>query len=204
MIIFDVGANTGLSTKNFINSNNFIYSFEPIPYLCEYYLFPLRSSNYFVIQKAVSDFNGRATFNIAKQDYSLTDGSLYGCSSLHQFSEDLNSKWPGRKDFEFFEEIEVDTIRMDKFIKENNIGKVDYLKCDTQGNDLKVLKSFGNYIKVLYSGTIECVNKNSLYKDVDNSLDSATYFLESVGFNITDIQSNDKFNNEVNVSFSRI
>lgn len=203
MIIFDVGANTGVSTKHYISDTNFIYAFEPIPQLVSTYLNPLKSTNYFVIEKAVSDFDGYATFNIAKQDPSLTDGSLFGCSSLYEFSDNLEETWPGRQDFEVTQKIDVDVIRMDTFIKEVRIAKIDYLHCDTQGNDLKVLKSFDQYIGFLKSGKIECVKKNSLYKKTDNHLDSVIDFLKTNGFQINEVQSNDDFDNEVNVLFSR-
>jgi FkbM family methyltransferase len=203
MIIFDVGANTGESTKEYISETNIIYAFEPIPQLVETYLLPLQSINYFIIQKAVSDFDGTASFNIAKQDPSLTDGSLFGCSSLYEFSDNLDQTWPGRQDFEVTQKIDVDIIRMDTFIKEAHIAKIDYLHCDTQGNDLKVLQSFGGYIGFLNSGKIECVKQNSLYKDVDNDLDTVVDFLKSNGFQINKVESNDSFDNEVNVIFSR-
>jgi len=204
MIIFDVGANTGLSTKEYISKDNLIYSFEPVPYLCKNYLYPLRSDNYFVIEKAVSDVDGVSMFNVARQDHSLTDGSLFGCSSLHEFSEDLSKTWPGRTDFSFTEKIQVQTIRMDTFIKNNSIERIDYLHCDAQGNDLKVLKSFGKYINRLISGKVECANNAKLYKDTNNDLKSITEFLNNSGFMINDIQSNDRFDNEVNILFSRI
>jgi FkbM family methyltransferase len=203
MIIFDVGSNTGLSTREYISNTNVIYAFEPVPHLFQNYLYPLRSTNYYVIEKAVSDFDGQTSFNIAKQDPSLTDGSLFGCSSLYEFSDDLNVTWPGRQDFEITETIDVEVIRMDTFISSNHIAKIDYLHCDTQGNDLKVLKSFGEYIGFLNSGKVECVKQNSLYKDVDNDLNSVINFLKDKGFKINEVQSNDDFDNEVNVIFSR-
>jgi FkbM family methyltransferase len=203
MIIFDVGANTGVSTKQYISETNYIYAFEPIPQIAQSFLLPLQSTNYFIIQKAVSDFDGKATFNVAKQDPSLTDGSLFGCSSLYEFADDLDKTWPGRQDFEVTQKIEVDVIRMDTFIKETRIAKIDYLHCDTQGNDLKVLKSFDDYIGFLNSGKVECVKKNSLYRNTDNSLDTVVDFLKSKGFKIDQVESNDDFDNEVNVLFSR-
>lgn len=203
MIIFDVGANTGLSTRDYIKNTNVIYAFEPVPHLIQNYLYPLRSINYYVIEKAVSDYDGVTSFNIAKQDPSLTDGSLFGCSSLYDFSDDLEKTWPGRTDFEVTESIEVEVIRMDTFIRENYICKIDYLHCDTQGNDLKVLKSFGDYIGSLKTGKVECSKKNNLYKNTDNTLDNVINFLKDSGFNIDNVISNDCFDNEVNVLFSR-
>ena len=197
MIIFDVGANNGSSSFGFINEHNTVYAFEPTPFLLERYLYPRRGLGYIVIPKAVSDFNGKSQFKIAGQ-------SDWGCSSLNNFSEDLNSTWPGRMDFKVTETIDVDVIRMDTFIEENNIQTVDFLHCDTQGSDLKVLKSFGEKISILKSGEVEAFAKNPLYKENDNSIDNVTEFLAQHGFKIDNISSNDSHGNEFNVRFSRI
>jgi FkbM family methyltransferase len=197
MIIFDVGANTGSNSAHFKNDkNNTVYAFEPTPFLNEAHLNKLKDDNYIIINKAVSDFNGHAEFNIAGQ-------SNWGCSSLNTFEDNLSSTWPGRNDFKVTERINVEVIRLDDFIKDNNITSVDYLHCDTQGNDLKVLKSFGEEISKLKAGVVEGFHKNPLYKNIDNSADNIVSFLLSNNFKITKIQGNDKFGNECNIFFER-
>ena len=197
MIIFDVGANTGSNSAHFKNDkNNIIYAFEPTPFLIETYLNRLRDDNYIIVDKAVSEFSGNAEFNIAGQ-------SDWGCSSLNTFEDNLSSTWPGRSDFRITEKINVEVIRLDDFIKNNNILSVDYLHCDTQGNDLKVLKSFGEEISKLKAGVVEGFRKNPLYKDIDNSVDNIVSFLESNDFKITRIEDNDCFSNECNIFFER-
>ena len=197
MIIFDIGANTGSNSVHFKNDkNNTVYAFEPTPFLIETYLNRLRDDNYIIIDKAVSDFNGSAEFNIAGQ-------SDWGCSSLNTFEDNLSTTWPGRGDFVITEKISIEVTRLDDFIKNNNIISVDYLHCDTQGNDLKVLRSFGGEISKLKAGIVEGFRKNPLYKDIDNSVDNIVYFLESNGFRITGIVDNDCFSNECNISFER-
>lgn len=196
-IIFDVGANNGSSCLHFTNDpNNIIYAFEPTPYLLETFLYPKQSKRYKVIPYAVSNFDGEAQFNIAGQ-------SDWGCSSLNTFSEDLEHTWPGRTDFKVTDQIKVKVIRLDTFIKENNIEKINFLHCDTQGSDLKVLESLGEYINILQSGEIEAFNQNPLYKESDNSVEKATAFLEKHGFKIKSISANDGLRNEVNISFNR-
>jgi FkbM family methyltransferase len=197
MIIFDVGANSGKDSAHFKNDkNNIVYAFEPTPFLIETYLNKLKDDNYIIINKAVSDFNGYAEFNIAGQ-------ADWGCSSLNSFQDDLSSTWPGRNDFKVTEKINVEVIRLDDFIKKNNISSVDFLHCDTQGNDLKVLKSFGEEITKLKAGVVEGFSKNPLYKNIDNFVDDIVLFLQDNGFKINKIEANDIHNNECNIFFER-
>jgi FkbM family methyltransferase len=195
-IIFDVGANNGSSCYTLSTEDSIVYAFEPTPYLLQEYLLPRASDSYVVVPKAVSDFNGKTTFNIAGQ-------SDWGCSSLNNFTEKLYETWPGRDDFKTTEKIIVDVIRMDTFIEENNIEHVHYLHCDTQGSDLKVLKSFGKFVNIIESGVVEAYEKNPLYQESDNAREAIIEFLETHNFNITSIISNDIHNNEVNIHFTR-
>jgi FkbM family methyltransferase len=196
-VIFDIGANMGTSCFHFLDDvSNTVYAFEPTPYLLENFLYPRQSERYKVVPYAVSNFNGEATFNISGQ-YD------WGCSSLSTFSEDLEHTWPGRDDFKVTDQIKVNVIRLDTFIKENNIDRIDFLHCDTQGNDYKVLESLGDYIDILQSGEVEAFYKNPLYKDIDNSVENVTDFLQKHNFKIVAIAANDQFNNEVNIYFKK-
>jgi len=204
MIIFDVGANDGKSTiHHCTDSNNVVYVFEPTPELCNKYLYPnaLMYKNYHVISKAVSDFDGRANFNIAGHDD-------WGCSSFYEFTDDIANMWDHRTDFYFNTKIEVDVIRMDTFITQNNIDVVDFLHCDTQGSDIKVLQSFGNQIGKLKSGVVESPQPNAipLYKNAKNSFKDIMSFLQESGFENIEWKPNGiryecKF--ECNIHFSR-
>lgn len=196
-IIFDVGANDGNSCYHYTQDpSTTVYAFEPTPRLLKDCLYPKQKENYIVVPYAISDFDGETTFNIAGQ-------ADWGCSSIHEFEEDLDKTWPGRTDFKVTEKIKVLVRRMDTFIKNNNIERIDYMHCDTQGNDLTVLKSFGDYISVLQAGVVEAANQNPLYKSVDNSVTSVTKFLEENNFIVTGVHSNDIQQNEVNIEFRR-
>lgn len=198
-VIFDVGANDGSSCFKYTEDpSTLVYAFEPTPHLLCNHLYPLQDcrANYIVIPSAISDYNGKANFNIAGHDD-------WGCSSLYEFSDGLNQTWPGRTDFYITETTEVDVIRMDTFIENNNIQEIHYMHCDTQGNDLKVLQSFGPYIDRLKSGVVEATKQNPLYKGVDNTLSSITDFLNDCNFIVTEISSNNGCPNEVNISFTR-
>jgi FkbM family methyltransferase len=159
-------------------------------------LYPKEKDNFIVIPNAVSDIEGEMEFKIA--------GNLdWGCSSLLDFSDDLNHTWPGRIDFKVTDKIKVNTIRMDSFIKKYNISSIDIMHCDTQGNDIKVLRSFGEYINIIKSGQVEGFAQNPLYKDSENSVDNLIVFLKNHQFNIDKLESNDVYQNEINIHFSK-
>jgi len=199
MIIFDVGANTGQDSQHYaLDQANTVYAFEPTPQLLHEYLYPFtkKHPNYIVIPKAITDYDGTITFNVAGQHD-------WGCSSIHEFNDNLGETWPGRNDFKKTEEIQVECTTMRTFLLENNIEQVDYMHSDTQGNDLNVLKSFGDSINRLVGGQVEAYNKNPLYKNIDNSCDNIKKFLKNNGFHVKNLESNDPFNNEINITFTR-
>lgn len=197
-IIFDVGANNGGSNidKALYHPNNLVFAFEPTPEMIE--VIKSKTShlrNYVLIEKAVSDYDGTAKFNVVG-----TAG--WGCSSLLDFSNKSKKKWPGRtQDFKVTNQIDVDVIRLETFIREKTIPKIDYLHIDTQGSDLQVLKGLGDLIRIVRSGVVEAgKEKDILYKG-QNTLKETISFLESNGFEITELESNDPYDNEINVHF---
>ena len=195
-VIFDVGANFGKTFMNHARQGNHVYAFEPTPHLIsEIKKWCFDIPTYHLIEMAVSDVEGVMDFNVAGQ-------ADWGCSSLYQFSDDLKEKWGWRTDFKVTETIKVDVIRLDTFILKNNISKIDYLHVDTQGNDLKVMKSLGAEIGRVKSGVIEVSNLVSLYKNTPTK-EECLNFLEETGFAIERIEDSDGMNYEQNVYFTR-
>lgn len=177
------------------NPEFLFYAFEPTPHMCE--IIKSRAiglENYILIEKAVSDFEGIAKFNVAGQ-------ADWGCSSLLDFSQNSKTEWPGRTDFKVTETIEVEVIRLDNFIKENNIKEIEYLHVDTQGSDLKVLVGLGESLRIVKSGTIEAANKIEILYKGQNTKDECVVFLEKNGFKIESVLCNDGMCNEVNIRF---
>jgi len=121
-IFFDVGANNGSSSiyKAEENINLIVYAFEPVPELIQILKDNTKHlDNYIIIPKAVSDYNGNSSFNIRGIDD-------WGQGSLSDFTDAVDIVWPAGA-LQFTDKIEVDVIRLDKFIKNNNIEKIDYL-----------------------------------------------------------------------------
>lgn len=200
--VLDVGANNGAwgieVARRFPDRH--VFAFEPTPELVAHITARVRQeglSNYTLVPKAVSDIPGRLKFHVAGQ-------ADWGCSSLLEFSDGLDASWPGRSDFKVTDVIEVDAIRLDAFIAGHGITAIDYLHCDTQGVDLRVLASLGEAMPIVARGEIETASSRgvALYKGQHTIEDVVIFFLQH-GLEIERMVANDVHGNELNVSFRR-
>jgi len=199
-IHIDVGANDGKWPIHYarFEPKTLVIAFEPVPTLVERIREQTSNlSNFILVDKCVSDYEGKSYLNISPE-------SQYGdfsCSSLLSFSDKSETDWPGREDFKYIGGVEVDVIRLDKWIEENNIPYISYLKIDTQGNDLKVLKGLGERLFMVDAGNIEAGVKPDILYNGQNTKEESIQFLEDNNFKVIDIENNDIHGNEVNIHF---
>ncbi len=192
-VILDIGANDGIDGLGYalFNKNLNVYAFEANPALIEkiqnnkkkienFFNIPL--TNYNLINKAVSNFNGSSDFYISEYDL---------CSSLLKYKFVKTEK-----------KISCEVITLDKFCDENNIDNIVYLHTDTQGSDLNVLKGLNKYRDKVHSGVIETIiKKEKIRYEGASSLDEFENFFISNNFTIIDKKINDKELTEINVYF---
>jgi FkbM family methyltransferase len=185
--IIDIGTNLGIDFKNYPLKSN-IYSFEPNPICYNYLKENFKNySNLKLFNSAVGDLKGIYQFNLTKDTYS---------SSLLE----LNEKYKNNKVLSFSETIMIDVINLNDIIEEENINEIDFYKSDTQGYDLKILKSLGENIRLIKKGRIEVVNKNNqIYKGQDNYLDEVALYLQFYNFKIKNFEEIKKLFEEKNV-----
>jgi FkbM family methyltransferase len=179
-IILEIGVNTGQDVERLLQYRGDYHGFEPVPEL--YNKLTERYKNNYRVNLypyAVDIEEGPATFNISKP---TGIAYAYGCSSLHEFSTNLDEVWPGREDFEVVEKITVERIRLESFLDNLNYDKISYFWCDAQGNDLNVLKSMGDHVKNIQEGRMEVAYKVELYSGTGNTHANAMKFLEEHGF----------------------
>lgn len=167
-IVLDIGANDGQSAKILSKrlSNPLIYSFEP---------------DKVVFNQLVINTNK----NVNIKPINLGIGNENTVLKLYKgkYSE-WNSFVLNLNDNSDYSEIEV--IKIDDFLKENDIDKVDLMKIDTEGFDLNVLK--GSEI-ALAEGKIEFIytecgfyqenKRNTSFWDIVQYLDNFGYILFS-------------------------
>ena len=130
-----------------------------------------------LIEKAVSIDNKKITF----RPFDLSIYNNMGSSSILEIDFSLRNKDdPDYNIGKVQKEIEVDGIRVDTYMENNNIQNVDLLCIDLQGYELQAIKSMGEKLKsvkyIITECSIECTYKNgSNFIDLNN-------YLEEYGF----------------------
>jgi len=128
--IFDIGANTGVYSliAKAVNSPAKVYAFEPVERVFDKLKENnrLNKFNIYTEKKAASNQDGVA--------------NIYDTMVDHVYSVTVN------KNLNFPETIvtktQIDTICLDTFIRQHNIGKVDLLKIDVETHEPEVLEGF--------------------------------------------------------------
>jgi FkbM family methyltransferase len=171
MNIIEIGANDGGNTARFSKNSN-VWCFEPNPYYAKLLssLF-INNTNVKIIQKAVSNYNGKSYF------YMSVDGASSSLNNLTEFA--INNT-----EIKYVDTVLVDVIRMDSFLTHTNIDVIDYFHCDAQGEDFNILKSFGDKIHIINKGKIEVSLKDELYSNISNNVNDVADFLNDNGFEV--------------------
>lgn len=203
---FDIGANTGTNSLHFLEKDDWtVFAFEPTPALVTYLKEKVnkndkndKNSRYNIIEKVVGNENKIINFNIAGHHD-------WGCSSVLNFRDNLDTIWKNRDDFYFNSSVKVQMIKLKDFCIANNINKIDYLHIDAQGFDYEVLLGLDNMIENVYEGCVETAQNHDvkLYKEQKYVLDDMVKLLIKHNFTITKIVPNDIQYNEVNIYFKK-
>jgi hypothetical protein len=96
-------------------------------------------------------------------------------------------------------------IKLKDFCLANDIKKIDYLHVDAQGFDYEVLDGLEEMIDIVEEGCVETAQNHlvKLYENQKYVLDDMLKFLIKHNFSITNIISNDRYHNELNVYFKK-
>ena len=179
IISLDVGAQGGFNSDKFFPSK-YNYFFQDI--LIE----PINSEaeklkhNKFIINKGLWSKKEKKKLNILK--------NRLGSSSMYEPDEELFDLHDlKKKDYENYKvtssvEIECDTLTNQ--LKELEINKLDYLKIDTQGAELEILKGIGEYRPLLIKTEAHFF---SMYKNVPN-WNKLVNFLYDLNYTLIDLK----------------
>ena len=168
--IFDVGANKGQSVKNYISEypSAVIYCFEPI------------KESYEQLLRNVDNKNQVLCFNLAFGDLS-GKGSMIsnGSSTMNRL---INDEIESFGDIQKIESVNISTV--DEFCNANEINNISYLKIDTEGEDLNVLKGSKNILSTKIVDFVEVeagMNPNNKhhvpFEDLKKFLEGHNYFI---------------------------
>lgn len=134
-IVLDIGANIGNYSKHIlkISPDIQIYAFEPHPITYKKLIISVKSNSFHPFNLAVGSKNGK----LQLYDYEDQDGSSHA-SIYKEVIEDIHKAKAIKH--------EIEIIKLDNFLQEHSINRIDLLKIDTEGNELDILKGLGNWI----------------------------------------------------------
>lgn len=180
-IFFDVGAHRGetirLFTKNFKIEK--IYSFEPSKINFDY--LKKNSLNFIKTKKDVQIITENFAFGDKNEDIKIKHLSESSSSTINEI--DVNSKYFKKKSFllyknqddKFYKEENTIQKKLSDYIINNNIPKIDFLKIDTEGYEMKVLlgleKQFKKISIIMFEHHFnDMIVKNYKFHDINNLL----------------------------------
>ncbi len=136
--VFELGAHIGYISVFFSHlagPNGKVYVFEPgvnnLGYVREN-IANAKNKNVELVEKAVSDTNGTATFyleNLTGQSNSLVKDYRVTKKIHSKTFVDLKKN-----------EVQVETIRIDDFVKQKGINRIDFIKIDIEGAEYMAIK----------------------------------------------------------------
>ena len=152
MTALDVGAQGGFNQNIFPKKyDNFFSSIlvEPIKDEAE----KLKKQNHKVISKGLWSNNCTKKLYIMKK--------RLGSSSMYNPNKDTFSLYDLKKKnyslFEITNEIDIDCTTINESLSDLNIKKLDFLKIDTQGAEIEILKGLGKYFPLLLKIEVQIV-----------------------------------------------
>jgi len=160
IVALDVGAQGGFNENIFPKKYNDFFSpimVEPIKDEAD----KLKKENYKVISK------GLWSNNCVKKLYIMK--KRLGSSSLYKPNKDAYALYDLKKknypSFEVSNEIDIECTTIKESLNNLNIKKLDFLKIDTQGAEMEILKGLGNYLPLLLKIEVQIV---PMYENIPN------------------------------------
>jgi FkbM family methyltransferase len=191
-IWIDIGAHHGESSLPNAKNNPGLKVYAVEPNLRAASKLVGRLANYVVLPMAIAEKDGSADFYVSVYDHA---------SSLLPFNEEGLRTWAGH-DLKIDSVVTVPTIRLDTLMGMLEIEKVDFLKIDTQGMDLAVLRSAGTRLGDIGMIRLEVwVAPVPLYSGAP-SKQEVVAFLEGSGFSLVETEKQTD-GQEENLTFVR-
>ncbi|MBL7919725.1 MAG: FkbM family methyltransferase [Bacteroidia bacterium] len=197
LICFDVGARNGLKELSTLTKHIKLYAFEPgdksnVSQNNDTYL----ECN--VIDKGLFSEKGLFDFNIAANP-SMSSMLLPDEKVLTEYFGDITEFKHWRKQLNIVSAKKIETTTIDAIVKEHNIKTIDYLKIDTQGTELAILKGAEESLKTKKINVIKTeFSFIPLYKNQPTFAEIDLY-LKSLGYKLITCE----FNYDINSPFTK-
>lgn len=154
IIIADVGCRWGFAEK-FLNEKNefLVYGFDPDHVECQRLNTRYNSDIVKAVPIALAEFSGDRTLYLTKEP---------ACSSLLQPDPDLTEHYPALSCAKQISTEIISTTTLDNWASVESITHIDFLKIDTQGTELEILKGGQKLLSTVRAINVE-VEFNPIY-----------------------------------------
>jgi len=154
LVIVDIGCRWGFAEK-FISDSEFfrVYGFDPDLEECRSLSRRYGQDTVSIIPVALAETAGKRTLYITQEP---------ACSSLLPPDPELTENYPALQCARHVSSIEVETTTLDNWANENDVQVIDYIKIDTQGTELEILKGGINILSNVRCLEVE-VEFNPIY-----------------------------------------
>lgn len=174
LVIVDIGCRWGFADRfTSVNSHFRVYGFDPDEDECAQLAQRYKNCAVSVVPVGLAETSGTRTLFITEQP---------ACSSLLQPDPALTNNYPALQCARHVSSQTVKTTTLDEWSCENNINVIDYMKIDTQGSELEILKGASHILS-----TVRCLEvevefnpiylEQPLFSDVDSYLRSQGFML---------------------------
>jgi FkbM family methyltransferase len=166
-ICFDIGANIGIISlaMSLLAKNGKIYAFEASQKTARYFEMNMQENsvrNVELINLGISDRNEKVDFCYVER---FAGGSFFSS---------LGIKDPGA-------EIEIiECITIDEFVKSNNIGKIDLIKMDIEGAEIKGLNGGVQTLRNLKPDLVIEINPLAIERFYGENVETLYSILDSI------------------------
>jgi 2-O-methyltransferase len=163
-VILELGAHTGEDTKIFLKEfkDVKIYCFEPDPRCIKQFKKFIKDDRCVLIEAAVSNESGTIVLNMSSgwppnlvpwyfrllglsKVYMLFQKNEWDYSSSIKKSISNPESYPW---LTFDKKVEVPTVKLDSWVKENSIKLIDFIWSDIQGAEKDMLEGAGDTLKI--------------------------------------------------------
>jgi len=166
-VVFDIGANTGcfsLIAKT-LRPDAKIYAFEPMEGILKKLRYNMELNHYdvHVEPKALSNYDGKAT--------------IYPTSLDHVYSVTVNTNMFADQQVH---KVTIPTCRLDHFIEQHQIKKIDLMKIDVETHEPEVLEGMGKYLKEMRPNMLIEIQTSEIGEKIEKLIEGIGYVFYNI------------------------
>lgn len=154
LVVVDIGCRWGFAERFIDEKRTFhIYGFDPDIEECQRLSKRYANNNVSLIPLGLAGTPGKRTLYITQEP---------ACSSLLQPDPELTENYPALQCARHVSSVEVETTTLDHWALREKVSAVDYIKVDTQGTELEILRGGVNTLRNVRCLEVE-VEFNPIY-----------------------------------------